>query len=186
MTAAPPIVPDAALFERVLGADWSRLHPTLQRFHSLRGRHELHGEVLTEPAAGALGRCLGWLMRLPRTAQSGALRFTLEAQPARERWTRHFPHTTMSSTMKQRGAWIVERIGPVSFHFTLAARQGTLALEYRQMRVLGLPWPRRLAPAIDAREHGEGDRLCFDVEARLPAIGRVVRYSGWLTVAPAA
>lgn len=171
-----------ALFQRVLGSGWPSLHPALQRFHSLRGHHELHGEVRTEPADGALGRLLGLAMRIPRSAQSGPLRFTLDAQPDSERWTRHFPHTTMMSAMALRGGALVERMGPASFHFALVAREGALELQHCGMRVLGLPWPRFAQPAILAREHGEGDRLCFEVEARLPFVGRVVRYTGWLAV----
>ena len=176
---------DASLFQRVLGQGWVQLHPALQRFHGLRGRHVLHGEVRTEPATHGVARLIGWLMRLPRTAQTAALQFVLDAQPLSERWTRHFPHTTMASTMALREPGIVERFGPVTFHFTLAADGDRLAFRYDRLRVLGLPWPRAWAPAIAAREHGDGDRLHFDVEARLPWIGRVVRYAGWLAVPPA-
>ena len=181
LQAGEPVA-DPSLFQRVLGPAWEQLHPALQRFHSLRGRHVLQGEVCTEPATHGLGRMLGWLMRLQRTAQTGALRFVLEAQPLEERWTRFFPHTTMASTMALRSEGIAERFGLATFHFSLVAEGDALVFRYDRLQVLGLPWPLAWAPAVAAREHGDGDRLHFDVEARLPWIGRVVRYAGWLAV----
>ena len=40
--------------------------------------------------------------------------------------------------------------------------------------------PRWLGPRIAAREWVEEDRFRFDVGVRMPLIGAVVRYTGWL------
>jgi len=40
--------------------------------------------------------------------------------------------------------------------------------------------PLGLAPRIQAREWQDGDRFRFEVSIRLPLIGLVVHYDGWL------
>jgi hypothetical protein len=40
--------------------------------------------------------------------------------------------------------------------------------------------PRWLMPRVDAREHAADGVFHFAVEIALPAIGRLVRYEGWL------
>lgn len=47
-----------SLYQQVMGADFERLHPALQAFHRLAGRHELRGWVQIE------GRLLMRLERL--------------------------------------------------------------------------------------------------------------------------
>ena len=44
-----------------------------------------------------------------------------------------------------------------------------------------LPLPRALGPTTTAHEEVDVEgRFVFDVEIRLPLVGRVVRYRGWL------
>jgi hypothetical protein len=50
----------------------------------------------------------------------------------------------------------------------------------RRWRLLGIPMPRFLLPTGAAREHADGGRFNFDVEIRLPLVGLVVAYRGWL------
>jgi hypothetical protein len=51
-----------------------------------------------------------------------------------------------------------------------------------RMTVLGLPWPRWLAPSIRAREMGREGRFHFEVEASIPVLGRVTAYEGHLAL----
>jgi hypothetical protein len=48
-------------------------------------------------------------------------------------------------------------------------------------RFLGIRLPRWCWPHVKAFETAAGGRFRFDVEIGLPAIGRLVRYRGWLT-----
>ena len=41
------MTPNASLFQQVMGDEFRKLDPALQRFHSLQGRHELEGRVQT-------------------------------------------------------------------------------------------------------------------------------------------
>lgn len=174
-----------SLLERLLGPRFGELAPALQRFHRLAGHHELHGVVETDPPDGALGRALAGLLGTPGQASSGPIRFELDAAPGRETWTRHFPGRTLVSRMGLADGCLVERMGVATLAFALETQGGGLNLRLVRMRFLGLPCPAWLRPRIDARETGAGERLHFRIEARVPLIGRVVGYRGWLAVGAA-
>ncbi len=50
----------------------------------------------------------------------------------------------------------------------------------RRWSLLGLPLPRALGPIAIAYESAEDGRFHFHVEIRLPLVGLLVRYQGWL------
>lgn len=81
----------------------------------------------------------------------------------------------------QPSGWIVEQFGALAFDLELRPANGRLELVMRGMRCCGAPLPRLLWPRIRASESEDTGRFCFDVEIALPAIGRLVRYRGWLT-----
>ena len=170
------------LFEAAMGERFAGLAPALRRFHRLSGRHVLEGVVETDPPATALGRALAWCLGSPRRAATGTIRFELEAAPAVEIWTRHFPARTMRSRMELVDGRVVERMGPARLVFALDEVDGRLRMRLERMRFAGIPCPAWLRPRLLAEETGEGDRLHFHIEAALPVIGCVVGYRGWLHV----
>ena len=176
----------SSLYEAVMGDAFQRLAPALQRFHRLSGVHELHGVVETDPPATALGRALARGLGSPSRAASGAIRFELDAAPAVETWTRHFPARTMRSCLRLVDGRIVERLGLARLVFTLDEIDGRLHMRLERMHFAGLPCPAWLRPRIVAEESGEGERLHFRIEASVIGIGRVVGYRGWLQVPAAA
>jgi len=176
---------DGSLFEQAMGPAFERLHPALRRFHSLAGRWSLHGSVRTEPPATWLGRLLAWFIRTPLAAQEGAIRFELDAAPLRERWTRHFPFSTMASTLSLRGGEVIESLGAATLAFDLQEVGGGLSMVLQRMRFFGIPCPRWLMPRIRAEERGDADTLHFDIRADVPGCGTVVHYRGWLALPPA-
>lgn len=178
-TAAEP------MFRRAMGdAAFARLALPLQRFHGLHGRHTLTGEATTLAPQNAVGRLLCRLLGAPSADHSGPVRFELDASPEIEHWTRHFPGPhTMRSRLQLDAGQVVERLGPARLTFTLAETAGRLEMRLAALRFLGVPCPAALRPRLRAVEHGDGDRLHFDIEAALPlGIGRVVGYRGWLAV----
>ncbi|HSV36173.1 MAG TPA: DUF4166 domain-containing protein [Ramlibacter sp.] len=171
-----------SLYERIMGDSFARLAPAVQAFHRLAGRHHLEGLVQTQApvnlAARLLARCLG----APGTSGSGPIRFELDAGPEAETWTRHFPAKTMTSRLERVDARMVENLGLARLTFELQEAQGRLVMRLRHLRFLGIPCPRWLMPRIVAMESGDADRLHFDVQASVPGIGLVTRYSGHLAV----
>jgi hypothetical protein len=97
-----------------------------------------------------------------------------------ERWTRDFGGHVFSSRLSQSGRQVVERFGPLRFHFDLETTDNGLEMHLRGWRFLGIALPLLLAPRSTAREWAEGDDYRFDVSIGLPLVGRVVHYAGRL------
>jgi hypothetical protein len=169
-----------SLYQAVLGPEFAALPAAVRRFHSLRGRHELHGWVEAEAPRSLPARLLALCLGTPQRGRSGALRFELEAAGASERWTRHFPGQTMRSRLSLGASHLVEQLGPVRLTFALTRRDSSLAMELRRLEVLRIPFPRWLLPRIVAEETGSGDRLHFHVRACMPLAGQVACYRGYL------
>ncbi|WKB55238.1 DUF4166 domain-containing protein [Eleftheria terrae] len=168
------------MYESVMGEAYGRLAPAVQDFHRLAGRLALRGEVVVQAPAGWLARLLAWALRAPLRASAGPIRFALDARPALEVWTRHFPLSTMSSCLQLRGRRLVERLGAAELVFELREREGRLEMVLQGLRFLGIPCPRWLMPEVRAVESGAGRRLHFDVGAWVPGCGQVARYQGHL------
>ena len=173
---------ERSLFEAAMGVRFCGLAPALQRFHRLSGRHVLEGVVETDPPSTRLGRALARCLGSPLGAATGTIRFDLDAAPAAETWTRHFPGRTMRSRMTLVDGRIVERMGLARLTLALDEVDGRLRMRLERMTFGGIPCPAWLRPRLVAEETGEGDRLHFHIEAAVIVIGRVVGYRGWLRV----
>lgn len=175
-----------SLYQAVFGPDYAGLAPAVRRFHALQGHHVLHGGVDADPPASAAARALAWCLGTPRGARSGPLRFELQAAPAPEVWTRHFPGQTMVSRLSLGPRRVVERLGPTRLTFRLAGGAAGLDMQLERVHFLGVPCPRCLMPRVVARESGDAARLHFHVQAFMPLAGRVASYRGYLELPPEA
>ena len=173
-------VSDLSLYEQVLGANYAQLPLAVQRFHRLGGRVVLQGGVETDAPSSALARVLAYCLGTPRAASSGPLRFELDAGPALECWTRHFPAQTMTSRLRVVNGQIEEQLGAARLTFDLAIADGALKMVLSRMRFLGIRCPRWLMPQIVAEESGDADQLHFNIVAALPLVGVVASYRGQL------
>jgi len=169
-----------SMYQQALGPAFGHLPMPVQQFHSLAGRHVLQGAVEVAAPQTRAARMLAWCLGAPRQARQGPIRFELEAGPAAEVWTRHFPGRTMASRLTLQGGRIVERLGPAQLVFTLMASPEHLQMHLVRLRFLGVPCPRRLLPAVVAKETASPGRLHFRVSASLPLIGVVADYRGHL------
>ena len=105
---------------------------------------------------------------------------TFEPVGASEIWSRQFGSAPFRSVQYERGGFLFERVGPTTFVFTALASAEGLALRLDGFRVLGVPLPRLLHPVVRTFECERDGRYHFEVEARLPLFGLLVRYGGWL------
>ena len=124
------------------------------------------------------------MLRLPKSTPEASLGFELTTTPGSETWVRRFPSRTMRSQLTMRAGIVVERVGPVTFHFELQACEGRLLMLLRKAMAFGVPLPQDLMPELRAEETGAAGRLHFDVAAALPGVGRIVAYRGSLPVPP--
>ena len=170
------------LFAHLLGERFATLHGAVQRLHARPGPQRWQGEVEVDRGTGLLSRLCAWATRLP-PASRGPIAVEIEAAPGRECWTRHVARHAMRSTLWADDGLLCERLGLVEFGFRLEAADGVLVWRVARVRALGVALPARWFAGVGAREFEAGGRYRYDVAARLPLVGLLVHYRGWLDVA---
>ncbi len=171
-----------SLYRQVMGPSFDTLAPELQIFHSMTGSIQLSGRCSVTGPQSMVGKILGWIFGLPQTTDDVALRFDLDADSRAETWRRHFPGRLMISRMRVVNGVLVERLGPVNLHFALEAEQGRLHMLLHKIQVGIISCPRFLIPAVLAEENATPGKLHFKVAARLPLLGLLVAYQGYLNI----
>ena len=170
------------MYEQVMGASFNLLASEVQQFHCFAGKHTLHGRVEVHAPKSLLATLLATLLGTPRSANEGAIKFELDAQPLAESWTRHFPSKTMRSHLQLIDGQLIETLGVARLMFELAEKEGQLTMHLRRLHFLGIPCPTWLMPRVVAEETGRDGRLYFRVHAGVPGIGLVASYQGYLTL----
>jgi hypothetical protein len=155
--------PSHSVYRQVLGHDFHLLASELQRFHNMQGRVELSGRFSVKGPHSAAGRVMSAMFALPKTTAEMPFRFELEAGSSQETWRRNFPGRPMVSKMRVGAGVLVERFGPVNFHFRLRADQGQLNMLLQSVTVFGIPTPRFMMPTVIAQETGAQGKLHFSV-----------------------
>jgi hypothetical protein len=171
----------ASLFRQLLGDTLDRAPAPVRALHEARYPHRFEGRALVRAADGMIARWLANRTGLPSQSVETPIAVTIEpdAESGGEIWTREFPtHTDalvpreagsrerppkpMRTRMRRDIVW-----QPVSFSST--ASGGAIS-------------SGAILRGIHAREFVRDGRYAFDVGARLPLIGHVVAYDGWLHV----
>jgi len=166
------------LYARAMGEAFQALPP------AVRGMHQVHGDGgAAGEGAVRRGRGLAWLIgRIMGFPPDGSypLHVGFAEREGKEAWVRDFGGHRFASELSQAGQGVAERFGPLRFAFDLPSGANGLAMVLRRWTAFGLPMPLALGPRIAAREWQEGERFRFEVGVRLPLIGDVIHYSGWL------
>lgn len=174
-----------ALFPALIGtADWLQLAPAVQRMHDDMPSLRAKGVAKVEGVKHWPARMLRGLLGLPEPGESQPLALTIERHGPREIWTRHFEHGRMRSTLERTadGANLREQLGPMALYFTLHRDGEAIDWQLRQGRFLGLPVPRALLGKVLSRSTAEQGRYVFHIDTRLPLLGQLIAYRGWLEI----
>lgn len=174
----------AAVFRALLPADdWSRMAPVVQRMHAEGRAIQASGKVDVAGATHLPARLLRRLLSLPEPGAGQVVTVAIERHATHERWTRRFQHGCMGSTLRAGGDGLLhERLGPVTLRFALRRDGDAIDWQLQGMRLLGLPLPRALCGTVRSRSGIRDGRYAFDVDVRLPLLGRLVAYCGWLEI----
>ncbi len=167
----------ADAFRASCGAQFDDLPDAVKRAH--RGRSRLSGCVRVARGswlAGKVADALG----LPAAGESVAMTVESDHRPDFMVWNRTFGDRQFRSCFRPEAGGLTESVGPFRLHLQLVVEDGRLHYRLRRVSVLGLPWPRHLAPVLEAWEGAAGTQYDFAVEVRLPVLGRLVRYEGRL------
>ncbi len=171
-----------ALFQRVVGG-FDDMPAPVRAAHSPDPACDLEGEVDIDGAEHWTGRLIARVFGFPRAGNALPASVTIEREGDGEIWIRRFGNTEFCSHVSTgEGAnRLRERFGALTFDLDAHASAQGFELSIRAARVLGVPLPRFLAPRTRANAGvDERGRYRFDVLITLPAIGRLVRYRGWL------
>jgi len=170
------------LFQRALSG-FDQMPAPLREAHAPDPACDLEGEVDVEGAESWLGALAGRLFGFPRGGQGLPACVTIEREGDGEVWIRRFGDAAFSSHLTAGEAQnrLRERFGAMRFDLDARADATGFELSIGGARFFGVTLPRALAPSTRASasidEHG---RYRFDVLITLPAMGRLVRYRGWL------
>jgi hypothetical protein len=171
----------ATVYQRVLQDRFKLLAPVLQHCLAAEGGLRATGRL-------TVTRSPGWLRHLAAAAlgipPAGAFDLLLDVTPhgSGQLWRRRFGGHTLQTAQAEYRGLLVESSGPGSLGFELVVADGALLFRPRRAWLFGLPWPRWLAPDVEAenRPGAAGSwRVC--VRFRVPLLGRVAEYEGDVT-----
>jgi len=176
----------APLYRRLLGDAYAQLPPPIQAMHDLADTLIVTGLATIERGRNPIARVIAAAIGFPPAGENVPVKVRFTLRNGREVWRRTFADHSFTSTQEEgRGRFdrlMCERFGPFAFGLALVRDADRLRLVIRRWSVLGIPLPRALAPFGDAFESAEDGRFHFHVEIRLPVIGLIVAYRGWLVL----
>ncbi|MEP7042786.1 MAG: DUF4166 domain-containing protein [Dokdonella sp.] len=177
-----------ALFPTLLGSSWEALPISVRALHGDRAHLDARGRVEVRGDTRWLSRRLRKMLKMPEPIADAPLRVEISRDGNKEVWTRHFPDACLESHLSPSPRWpnaFAERLGGARLTFGFGVEQGQLRWVTRSVRLLGMPLPLRWFEGIDARCSERDGRYRFDIAVRLPLVGLLVAYAGWLEIADA-
>jgi hypothetical protein len=169
-----------ALFPALLGEQWNALAAPVRRMHGDAIGVRALGTADVAGATHLPARLLRRLLGLPEPGQGQALEVLIERHPGRETWTRRFAQGRMRSCLTRRHGRLHERLGPVTLQFELRRMDDAIDWRLRGVRLLGLPLPRAWFGAVYSRSGSHQEHYAFRIDTRLPLLGQLIAYHGWL------
>jgi hypothetical protein len=173
--------PQATLFQQALGAAFFNLPEAVRRLHAVRGTARYAGVATVERGRNLLARLCARMAGLPTSMHDAPITVAFVADAKRETWRRTFGGRRMQTRLAFKGGLLRERLGPLHFRYRLHPGSDALWWQVAGVRALGLvPLPVGWFEGVRCREREQDGRYEFLVEARLPLVGLVIRYEGWL------
>lgn len=173
-----------ALFRTLLAPDeWAQLAPVVQRMHGDGSVVQASGTTDVNGEMHLVARLLRRLLTLPEPGSGQAIAVSIERHPTHELWSRRFLRGHMHSTLRAgHDKLLHEQLGPVTLCFDLHRDGGAIEWQLQGVRLLGLPLPRALCGTVLSRSGVRDGRYAFDIDARLPLVGRLIAYHGRLEI----
>lgn len=176
--------PEGPLYRRLLGAAWEALPAPIRAVHDVGAGLVAEGRARTEQGPSPPARLIAKLFGFAETAADAPARVRFTIEKGGERWTRALGGGRFSSWQglgrgRSEGL-LVERFGPFAFGLAVVVGDGRLRLVLKRWTAFGMALPLWLAPRAEAHERVEEGRFRFEVTIRLPLVGLIAAYRGWL------
>ena len=162
-------------------AEYFHLSPEVKALHLKQGQFTYAGRVNVERGKGALSRVCGKFARLAPDMQDAPITVEFLTSPMREVWRRDFDGSPLVSRLSVKDGQLHERMGLITFRFRLFRIDKELHWVGERARILGIfPLPNSWLESVRCIESGNEGKYHFLVDAKLPWIGQLVKYEGWL------
>lgn len=171
-----------ALFPMLLGNEWGALDEPVRRMHGDAPHLHARGEADIRGATNIPARLLRRIVGLPAPGTQRQLDFSIQREGTREVWKRNFSGSMMHSVLTSNDSRLRERLGPLTFLFDLRRDGDAIDWKFRSARLLGIPLPRWISGNVLSRSGSRAGRYAFDVDVRMPLVGTLVSYRGWLEI----
>jgi predicted DCC family thiol-disulfide oxidoreductase YuxK len=170
------------LLRDILGAAFDDMPEAVRHMHSIEATKEASGTCRVVGGTNPLSRLVRALSALPRPARRAPILIRLVKGADGEEWDRRFGSSRFRTVMKPEGRYLAERLTalPVTMVYAVRAGRAGFALHVVEVRLLGLPLPRLLRPAVAARAGVWRGRYRFSIMAGFWFCGRVIGYTGYL------
>lgn len=166
---------DENVLSRCLGPDFARMPDLVQRAH--QGLIHLRGTVVVTRGRG-IGGLIAAIMGLPPANSACAMTVRGEHLPEQLIWQRDFAGIRMVSNFSRYGDQLVEAMGPLRLSLRPEVVDGCLHYRLTAARIGPLNLPSWLMPRLTAWERERDGHYEFEVDIKLPLLGRLVRYGG--------
>ncbi len=149
----------------------------------LRGRQGTYsGFCDVERGRDLLVRMALWLGRFPTGGRNVPVSLSVTKRDRAWIWVRNFNGQTTRSRIGYRSGYVLERMGPLTLWLKPVLFDGQLSIHLHRLRLWGIPCPKLIVPRSNTFEWRDDEgRFRFDVSARMPVLGLLIRYHGWLT-----
>ncbi len=172
-----------SLIELACGQESYRLLPgALRAFHDQNAPPVWTGKADIDASKSLAARLMRALFGFPPSGHDVSVTVSVDRDREGETWTRNFGGKCFSSRLTYEGGNIIsERFGPFRILLGLSARDGEIQMPVVGWRVGRIKLPLFLAPKSETREFvGDDGRFHFDVAIRVPLVGLLAHYRGWL------
>ncbi len=181
------VKPAPYLFQQVLGADFEKLPKAVRIGHQVLGTKIMHGRVDVVRGKNPLAQLAASIIGFAKTGTDKPITISMDVRDGQETqileiWTRTIDGKVFRSTLSKgpNPCEIYERFGPIKFKMKFRIEDEKLHYDIVSAKMLGVPFPKFLLPKSVTHERVEDGKFIFDVEIRLPLLGRLIAYKGWL------
>lgn len=175
-----------ALYERVLGDQFSLLPTPVQQMHLVQKHLLASGSCTVMQGSHPLSRIVSWYFGFPKSGFTLPIKVNIIVQGGAEKWSRQIGEAMFSSHLTegvfQSGRCLIEKFGFVIFYFSLPVTQNGLSMKLLRVTVLGISMPKWCWPIVNATETIKNNKFYFDVRVDLARFGMLTHYQGYLDI----
>jgi len=170
------------LFQQVLGAQFETLPFVLKLGHQVSNTKIMRGRVDVVRGKNPLCQMAASIIGFAKTGADREISICMDVRDDQEVWTRTIDGNAFRSVLSKGPNLfeVYERFGPIKFKMKFRIADEKLHYDIVSAKVLGIPFPKFLLPKSITHERVEEGKFVFDVEIRLPLLGRLIAYKGWL------